>query len=342
MCEKERILVVDDDEMNLCMAQRMLQKYFTVNLISTGEEVLPFLSEHECELILLEVHMPGLNGFEVMRRLQENEKYREIPVILFTADNDRSIEVQGFQAGALDFITKPLIADIVIQRVSRILELSRLQKHLKREVERQTQAAEERRRKVERLSMQIMKALVSAIDAKDEYTNGHSLRVAEYSAKLAEKAGMSPGEQEDIYNVGLLHDIGKIGIPDEIITKASGLTDEEYIQIKSHTSIGADILKNISEIPNIETGARWHHERYDGSGYPDGLRGEEIPVFARLIGVADAYDAMTSRRSYRDVLPQAIVREELVKGTGTQFDPYFAKLMIELIDEDVDYRMREI
>lgn len=201
--------------------------------------------------------------------------------------------------------------------------------------------AEERRQKIERMSTQVMEALAGTIDAKDKYTNGHSIRVAEYSREMMRRMGGSQQEQEDVYYIGLLHDIGKIGIPDAIISKSSGLTEDEYDRMKCHPVIGGDILKNISEIPGIDVGARWHHERYDGTGYPDGLKGEEIPMMARLIGVADAYDAMASRRSYRDVLPQEEVRQEIEKGKGTQFDPYFADIMLQMIDDDVDYNMRE-
>ena len=141
--------------------------------------------------------------------------------------------------------------------------------------------------------------------------------------------------------MGLLHDIGKIGIPDRIINKDSKLTDEEFMAIRQHPAIGSDILKTIEQMPEIAVGARWHHERYDGRGYPDGLRGEMIPEPARIIGVADAYDAMTSKRSYRDVLPQEVVRGEIERGKGTQFDPYFADVMLQMIDEDIRYTMRE-
>ena len=139
-----------------------------------------------------------------------------------------------------------------------------------------------------------------------------------------------------------MHDIGKIGIPGEIINKTSRLTDEEYAIIKQHPVIGSNILKNISEMQDIGVGARWHHERYDGKGYPDRLGGEDIPEVARMIGVADAYDAMTSKRSYRDVMPQEVVRGEIEKGKGTQFDPRIADVLLAMIDEDKEYRMHEM
>ena len=175
-------------------------------------------------------------------------------------------------------------------------------------------------------------ALAEAIDAKDKYTNGHSRRVAEISAKIAEKYGKSKEECEEIYLIGLLHDVGKIGIPNAIINKNGKLTDEEYDIIKTHPVKGYEILSKISVSPNLPIGAHYHHERYDGKGYPEGLKGEEIPEIARIIAVADTYDAMASRRSYRNSLPMEKIRDEIIKGMGTQFDTKFANIMVELID----------
>ncbi|MGN0678607.1 MAG: HD-GYP domain-containing protein [Oscillospiraceae bacterium] len=195
--------------------------------------------------------------------------------------------------------------------------------------------------KAEKLTYQAMITLVHTIEAKDEYTKGHSTRVAEYSRLLAQKAGLGKEEQDSIFYMATLHDIGKIGIADNIINKPGKLTDEEYAVIKTHPETGYDILKNMNEIKDIECGARWHHERFDGKGYPDGLAGEEIPLCARIIAVADTYDAMTSNRSYREVLPQDKVRAEIERVSGTQLDPVIARYMIELIDEDKDYRLRQ-
>ncbi len=196
-------------------------------------------------------------------------------------------------------------------------------------------------RKIEELNMEVVSALAEAIDAKDTYTNGHSSRVAKYSKMIAERAGYSETEQTEIYMMGLLHDVGKIGVPDEVINKTARLTDEEYEMIKMHPVIGSKILESIKENPRLSIGARSHHERYDGKGYPDGLAGNAIPEEARIIAVADAYDAMTSRRSYRSVMPQEKARSEIEKGAGTQFDPRFAKIMLGLIDEDKKYLMHE-
>ncbi len=184
-------------------------------------------------------------------------------------------------------------------------------------------------------------ALSGAIDAKDPYTNGHSHRVAEYSLKIARAAGKSKEECEDIYFAALLHDVGKIGVPESIINKKGKLTDKEFETVRQHPVLGAKILESIKGSANLSIGAHYHHERYDGNGYPDHLKGEEIPEIARIISVADTYDAMTSLRSYRAPIPQQKVREEIVKCSGTQFDPKFAKIMLHLIDLDIEYKMIE-
>lgn len=213
----------------------------------------------------------------------------------------------------------------------------RLEQARKREI----QLLRDQQALTKKLFVETAIALVDAIDAKDAYTHGHSARVAEYSRKIASAAGKSEAECEEIYYGALLHDVGKIGIPDAIINKKSKLTTQEYDVIKSHPAIGYQILSEISDFPYLRIAARYHHERYDGEGYPDGLIGGEIPEAARIISVADAYDAMTSNRSYRSHLPQEKVREEFVRCSGTQFDPAFAQIMLQLIDADTDYLMRE-
>lgn len=189
--------------------------------------------------------------------------------------------------------------------------------------------------------LQTSEALASAIDAKDNYTNGHSKRVSDYSVMIAEKAGKSKEECEEIRIIALLHDVGKIGVPSSVINKEGKLNDEEYALIKQHTIIGKEILSKIEIAPNLSIGAYYHHERYDGKGYPVGLKGNDIPEIARIIAVADAYDAMASKRSYRNVMSQEEVRSQILKGIGSQFDPTYALIMIELIDEDKEYNLRQ-
>ncbi len=216
------------------------------------------------------------------------------------------------------------------------VELMRTMNELHKSKEREVAA-----RAKGRLSREVMMALSKAVDAKDHYTNGHSERVADYAREIMKRLGGSLEDQDVIYAMGLLHDVGKIGVQESIINKRERLSDEEFAEIKKHTVVGWNILKTITEIPGLSTGARWHHERYDGKGYPDGLSGDAIPREARIICVADCYDAMTSKRSYSSPKMQEEVRAELIRCSGTQFDPEIAKVMIDIIDEDDDYLLRE-
>lgn len=188
---------------------------------------------------------------------------------------------------------------------------------------------------------QAIETLAYTIDAKDRYTRGHSFRVAKYSRQIAKLHGMDEDKCREVYLAGLLHDIGKISISDTIINKTGKLTSEEYELIKKHPVNGAKILEKMVSFPSLQDGAKYHHERYDGMGYPYGIKGDEIPEMARIIAVADAYDTMTSHRTYRDSMDQAFVKQEIWKEMGAQFDPHFGKIMISLIDSDINYDMRE-
>ena len=197
----------------------------------------------------------------------------------------------------------------------------------------------ESKEKLDNMNANIIRALAYTIDAKDRYTSGHSQRVADYSLAIAKRMGKSEEEQRIIYYAGLLHDVGKIRVPEEVINKPGKLTEDEFEQIKVHPISGYHILKGIHDDEQIAQGAKYHHERYDGNGYPNGLEGENIPEISRIIGVADAYDAMASDRSYRNALPQEKVRSEIEKGRGQQFDKEIADIMIQMIDEDEHYTM---
>ena len=213
----------------------------------------------------------------------------------------------------------------IIQTVKDIREM---------EHKRQAEQFEKRRKQTETMSLQMIQTLSVTIEAKDEYTRGHSYRVAQYAAMIAEELGWDEDEVENLRNAAYLHDIGKIGIPDAILNKPSKLLDAEYEIIKKHTTIGADILKNITLIQHVEEVARYHHERYDGKGYPEGLWGENIPIHARIVTVADSYDAMNSKRIYRNRLPEDVIRKELIRNRGIQFDPVMVDAFLKLMDEN--------
>ena len=330
------VVVVDDDIANLTFVGNVLSKNnMRVSAVRSGQAFLDFMRDNKPDLILMDVKMPDMDGFETLHRFREQVgATSHIPVIFLTGDESEETEQKGLDLGAMDFIRKPLIPGSLIVRVRHTLELVRLQNQLAEEVERKTEENES-------MLLHIVRALADAIDAKDTYTNGHSGRVADYSREIARRYGYPEEELRKIYMMGLLHDVGKIGIPDAVINKPAKLNEDEFDIIMNHPVMGARILKNIKQFPQLTDASRWHHERYDGTGYPDRLKGEEIPEAARIISVADSYDAMTSRRSYREPLTQDAVRNEIIGGRGTQFDPRFADIMLRMIDEDKDFEMRE-
>lgn len=323
---KNTILIVDDDRINLVMAQNLLQKEYKVVGVNSGKQAFKYLEKHTPDLILLDIFMPEIGGFEVMKKLQEHKAWNKIPVIFLTADRKPETETECFKLGAYDFITKPFEPMVMLNRVRRTIELEGYRQDLQLRLDEKT-------REVELVTIEAITTVANTIDAKDDYTRGHSFRVAAYSEELAKKLGWSEEDVRNIHYVALLHDIGKIGVPDSVLNKPFKLTDVEFEMIKNHTLVGAEILKDIRMFPNVSVGAKYHHERYDGRGYPEGLKGEEIPIVARIIGIVDSYDAMTSNRVYRKRLQDEIVKEELIKGKGTQFDPNLVELFLELIEE---------
>ena len=301
---------------------------------AAGTELIDFLNYNKPELFLMDFNQLKAEDFETIRSMRRKKLAPGIPIIFLIQNINSEEEALGLQMGATDFLEKPVIPEILILRVHHVLDLVRYQHNMSETIER-------KQRESDRLSLSVVYALARTIDARDTYTNGHSTRVAAYTKEIARRYGYTRRQQDEIFMMGLLHDVGKIGVPDRIISKEGPLTEEEYRVVQSHSVVGASILENIEEMPRLAEGARWHHERYDGQGYPDHLAGTDIPEQARIIAVADAYEAMSSRRSYRGMLSQPVIREEIVRCRGTQFDPVFADIMLDMIDEDKDFTMRE-
>lgn len=320
------ILVVDDSAANLKFVESALQNTYKLILVKSGEQALKYLQKNSVDLVLLDILMPQMDGFEVYTEIRKTENNANVPVVFLTADADADNEIKCLEMGAVDFIRKPFIPEVVLNRINHIIQLDEFNKKLEEKVKEKTI-------QIEQLSFEVISTIASMIEAKDSYTKGHSVRVAEYSAMLAEELGWSEEAVQNLKYVALLHDIGKVGIPDRVLNKPGKLTESEFNIIKSHTTIAGDILRDIQTITDVDAGAKYHHERYDGKGYPCGLVGEHIPEVARIIGIADAYDAMNSKRVYRESLPFDIIRDEIEKGRGTQFDPRFTDVFLKLMDE---------
>lgn len=323
------VLIVDDDDFNLTIASDILRGEFLIHTAQTGEEALECLETEHPRLILLDLHMPGMDGRETMKKIRARERCKKIPIIFLTADSKPETEKECLVLGASDFITKPFVPMVVQSRIRRIMELADLQNDLEARLDEKTKL-------VEKVSLNAIMVIANTIDAKDTYTSGHSVRVAKCASAIARKLGWEESEIQNLYYIALLHDIGKIGVPDAILNKPGRLNNEEFDVIKKHPVIGNDILKDIRMIKDVADGALYHHERYDGRGYPFGIAGEEIPLCARIIGIADSYDAMTSNRIYRRKLNAPKVTEEFEKGRGSQFDPQLTDLFLEMIQDHFD------
>lgn len=329
--EQKIIMVIDDTPSNLQHAMEVLQDKYKVIPVKSGMAALTALDKFKPDLILLDIEMPEMDGFETIKQIKSKSEFENIPVIFLTSHADKENEIKGFDCGAVDFIMKPFVPEIMLVRIATQIQLSSLLNSFEEEVKIKTKENNE-------LTFQAITAIAKIVDAKDKYTRQHSTRVAKFSREIAIRSGLFNEEQiEIIYRTALLHDIGKIGIRDDILNKNGRLTDSEFATMKTHTTIGAEILKDVTLIKDVDKGAKYHHERYDGRGYPQGLAGEDIPIVARIVGVADAYDAMTSDRVYRKHLSEEVVRGELVKGRGAQFDPVFCDIMLQIMDDKVEF-----
>ena len=280
------------------------------------------------DLILLDADVSQADALSTLRRLKNNTwRAKDVPVILVTSEATREMEVPALGLEAEDCVRRPFDDQMLVHRARRAVERCRLEESLAHEAMVRTEESQDR-------LMHIVSALVTAIDARDTFAAGHSIRVAEYARRIAGRCGYIDRKLSEIYMMGLLHDVGNLTVPEDILNKPAALTPAEYDIVREHTVVGAKTLEEFSEMPSLALGARWHHERYDGKGYPDGLMGENIPEEARIIAVAEAFDAMNSRRGYRDRLAPEAIRAALEQGAGAQFDPRFARIMLEIIKED--------
>ncbi|MCR5428488.1 MAG: diguanylate cyclase [Lachnospiraceae bacterium] len=321
------ILVVDDNSVALNLAKSILSDTYSVVTAISGEECISILSKASCDLILLDIRMPNLNGVETLKKLKENELTAEIPIIFLTGDTDPEMERECFELGAYDVIRKPFQKTTLKVRISRTLELIELQKDLKGQLLEKT-------KEITRISLKSMMMIANTVDKKDPLAANHSTNVAWFAVEIAKRMGWNSDELFNLQNLALVHDIGNICVSDNIIRKNGPLTSNEYEAVKKHTSLGRSILQDLTVIRKAAEVAETHHEHYDGTGYPNGLAGDAIPIESRIIAVADALDSMTSDRSFRKRLDNPTILHQLQNGRGTQFDPAMADIAISLVKEN--------
>ncbi len=314
--DRQTILVVDDTPENIDVLRGILEAEYRVKVAINGELALRIIAREEPDLILLDVMMPGMSGYEVCERLKADVRTRHIPVIFVTAMSEVRDEKKGFDLGAVDYITKPVSAPIVQARVRTQLALYDQQQELAAQVRAKTEELHETR-------LEVIRRLGRAAEYRDNQTGLHVIRMSHYSCILAVAAGVPEAEAQTLLDAAPMHDIGKIGIPDRVLLKEGALNDEEWEIMKKHPSIGAGIIGKHPPglLENARIIALTHHEKWDGSGYPRNLKGEEIPLYGRIIAIADVYDALTTARPYKRAWSHADAVDQIRKGAGYHFDP---------------------
>lgn len=315
--EKATVLIVDDTPLNISILVGLLKPFYKTVVAKDGEQALNrVFSGSVPDLILLDIMMPGIDGYEVCRQLKEDPRTKDVPVIFISAMTDALDEEKGFLLGAVDYITKPISPPIVLARVKTHLALSQQHRALSDEVKARTQELEQSRK-------ELIRRLGLAAEYKDNETGLHVQRMAEYARLIALEMGFNEQDAETLAAAAPMHDIGKLGIPDEILCKPGKLTPEEYQVIQQHPEIGARILgAPDSELLVIaQQVALYHHEKWDGSGYPHGLKGAEIPLVARIAAAADVFDALVSVRPYKKPWPLERVLSLFEEEKGRHFDP---------------------
>ena len=331
---EERILIVDDEEM-ICsiISRRLMREGYSCATANNGKEALHHFYKDGFSLIISDIKMPEMNGIELLKRVKSVDP--KMRVIMVTAYPEIDMAVEAMRLGAYDFIIKPADLELIVLSVKKALESKQLEEEieayhtrLEELVEERTAGLQHAYRILKKSHLDSVKVLAEAIDAKDPYTRGHSDRVKRMSLAIAKRMGFSEERLEALEYGALLHDIGKIGIKDEILQKQGSLSRQEYESIQEHPLIGVKIVEGVEFFKDKIPMIRHHHEYYDGGGYPDGLAGEAIPLEGRIIAIPDAFDAMTSTRPHRNVLPLQDVLLEIEKCKGKQFDPKVVEIFI--------------
>lgn len=326
---KETILIVDDMPENIDVLRGILRENYKLKVATDGHKALKIAnSEPQPDIILLDVMMPEMDGYEVCKRLKENHSTKDIPVIFVTAKDAITDESYGFDIGAVDYISKPVSAPLVLRRIQTHVHLYNKKRLLSSLVKEQTRIIDETR-------LQIIRRLGRAAEYKDNETGLHVMRMSYYSQQLALAIGMSEEEAELLLNAAPMHDIGKIGIEDKVLLKPDKLDEDEWGLMQQHPQIGADIIGEHDSIllKTAREIALTHHEKYNGKGYPNGLKGEEIPIMGRITAIADVFDALTSERPYKKAWTVDEALKIIKEEAGEHFDPVLVDTFIEIMPE---------
>ncbi|MBF0621230.1 MAG: two-component system response regulator [Magnetococcales bacterium] len=347
--EKPIVLAVDDTPANIDVVKGVLSQTYLVQAAVNGKMALKVIERKKPDLILLDIMMPDMDGYQVCQQLKSSDETRDIPVIFLTAKAEVEDEAKGLGLGAVDYITKPISPAILKERIKTHLALKIARDQLKRQNELLEERVLERTQQLDELQDVAMVAMGSLAEARDPETGNHIRRTQYYVKLLAEKlknhpkysAFLTPSNITSLFKSAPLHDIGKVGVPDHILLKPGKLTDEEFVEMKKHAQYGRDAMvaaeKTMTRADNFLIFAKQiaytHHEKWDGSGYPEQLKGEDIPIAARLMAIADVYDALISRRVYKPPFPHEKAVAIITEGRGSHFDPDMVDAFLEISED---------
>ncbi|HEY5582496.1 MAG TPA: HD domain-containing phosphohydrolase [Rhodoferax sp.] len=334
MTDKGKILVVDDTSASLRLLTDILKEEgYEVRSAISGELALRAATSNPPDLVLLDIRMPGMDGYEVCQRLKAEPGTRDVPVIFVSAVSETDEKVRGFALGAVDFVTKPYQRDELMARVRTHLELHRLRNHLEDLVAERTTELKQSEKQLRTSLLDSITALAAIVEMRDPYTAGHQRRVAQLAIAIAHELQLPQEQVEGVHLAGVVHDVGKIRIPAEILSKPGKLSALEFSLIQEHSQNGYEILKSIAFPWPIAQIVQQHHERLDGSGYPQGLKGDQILLEARIVAVADVVEAMSSHRPYRAALGINSALKEIERGRGTVYDAAVVDACLRLFAE---------
>lgn len=343
-CAAAKILIIDDEPLNIGMLRLMLSEAGYNQLLTTHkpEEAGQLYHQHYPDLVLLDLNMPGKDGFEVLQELQLIEKRSYLPVMVLTAETDEESRLKALDLGAKDFLTKPFNRVEVLTRIRNLLEVRLLHRKLHQQNNLLEEKVRQRTLDLRESQLEIVRRLGLAAEYRDNETGAHIMRMSQYSTKLAQAYGLPEDDCELLLNASPMHDIGKIGIPDHILLKPGKLTDEEFSIMKTHTTIGAEVLANnqIKLMDMAKSIALTHHEKWDGSGYPNGHKEQKISILGRIVAVCDVFDALTSERPYKKAWSVEDSVKEINKLSGSHFDPQLVPIFNNILPEILEIKAR--
>ncbi|WP_203362975.1 HD domain-containing phosphohydrolase [Bacillus sp. REN10] len=341
-----KILIVDDTPANVLLLERLLKMegYQHIYSVNDSREAVQTYEDIKPDVILLDLRMPYFDGFQILQMLKNRHEEEFLPVIIITAHGDQQLRNQALEQGAIDFIGKPFDRTEILMRIRNVIQLHMMNNQLLHQNEELEKRVDERTKEIQNIKLELIHRLGLAAEYRDNETGEHTARMSHYCKRLAKELGKDDAYCDLLFHASRLHDIGKIGIPDQILLKPGKLTPEEFQIMKTHTTIGEQLFSGLESFKIFQMAKRialTHHEKWDGSGYPNQLKEKSIPLEGRIVAVCDVFDALTSSRPYKQAWSIEEAIKEIEKGKGKHFDPEIVDAFLRIIPEMIDIKKQQ-